>query len=779
MTFSKLGKDTDTGKLVYLPRSARTQGLYVLGMQRMGKSGLFSNLIIEDIRQGIGVCVLDPHGELVDDVIARIPANREKDVLFLDLLDTAYPFGINILECPDPTSDDKITETVNQVTHVFEKAFGVSQAATPRIYDYLFNSAYTLIANPGHTLIDIRLLFNASYRQKLLANVHSEDVLNFWDDVKQLSQQEQSKEARDILRRLNDLSHAPLRNIVGQNMTTINLLDIMDKGKILLVKLDRKLEQATSLIGSILVALILNASDARTTTRLFNLYADEFQNFATEDFAVLLEQAGKRNIGISMAHQNRSQLELSEKQADANLKTRTLSVGSLVAFRIPTDAEEIAGQFDTTPPPSTETRSEPIRAISHNPVEDLIQHGHADDFVRNFVLHYLKTLVNDINALRRDDMVDICVIPQPGENIYKDQATYYSARYQLEDGLKEINEYYTGLMEKTIQPYSKEESNCMYRIIYSLRSWLNFAPAYNYDSIHPGMCYPIDLDEQTKIAIASLLVTLDSLQKKSEDYTNEDKLRLNLTNHTIFSVRYGAASRQVLEQVRKTKTEEELKALLSDRAQYEHKCLMIITRQLMRGGHILAQQPIMVSTGQYDEKPVGQLSSAEMKARITTELVHLERFTAWVKIGELLPDNPGKKCLKCGRLNTAGTRYCTHCKTRLPAPNEYVITTIDPKEFDDLEKNPERKPLSGRALQGRVSTIQKNNRDKKYVRERKEVEAEITQRQIGFSGGSSPAQQKQLPRRVARTVPVQENCSNCGAANQPGSKFCNQCGEKL
>jgi hypothetical protein len=261
-------------------------------------------------------------------------------------------------------------ETLSQVMHVFEKSHGIVPT-TPLMYDLLFNSAYVLIANPGYTMTDIRLLLTSKVcRERLLQKVAHPDVRGFWeswDDPKLTPPQEQEKERKSILNKLNDFSHAPLRYIVGQSHSTINLQEIMDSGKILLVKLERKREQATSLIGSILVALILNASEARKTHKLFNLYADEFQNFATEDFAVLLEQARKKDIGVTIAHQNRGQLELSEKQADANLKKRTLSVGNLIVFRVPTDANELAGQFPQEPEKAWEEELEAERLEVREP----------------------------------------------------------------------------------------------------------------------------------------------------------------------------------------------------------------------------------------------------------------------------------------------------------------------------------------------------------------------------------------------------------------------------
>ncbi|HEU5376684.1 MAG TPA: TraM recognition domain-containing protein [Ktedonobacteraceae bacterium] len=388
MTFTLLGMDTQTGQRVEAPKLSRLLGFYIIGLQGMGKSGLFEEMIVQDIKQGIGVCVLDPHGELVDNIIARLPDGKEEKVIYLDLAETNYFFGLNLFACPDPVSDDEITKTVSQVAHVFEKAFGVSMSDTPRIYDYLFNSAYTLIANPGYTLIDIPLVFTAAVLKRFLANVPSAEVLRFWDDVNQLPKPDQSREERDVLRRLNDLSHAPLRFIVGQSQSTIDLRKVMDEGKILLVKLDRQREQATSLIGSILVAQILNAANTRQTNKLFNLYADEFQNFATEDFAILLEQARKRGIGVTMAHQNRAQLELSDRQANKNLRARTLNVGNLVVFRVPTDAEELAKQFKATPKPPDIIGQESVQVRATDGVFDRLLNGHSNETIRRFMKTY-------------------------------------------------------------------------------------------------------------------------------------------------------------------------------------------------------------------------------------------------------------------------------------------------------------------------------------------------------------------------------------------------------
>jgi len=362
MTSSLIGFDTQTGQRVEIPKTSRLQGLYVIGIQGTGKSGLIENLINDDIKQGTGVAVLDPHGDLINAVLARMD-RRENDVILLDITDYRYPFGINLFACSDLTNPIEVQKTVDQVMHVFEKIYGVSRD-TPLILDYLRNCTYTLIANPGYTMAEIPLLLlNEKCRRKLVANVDDIDVRHFWQQYEQMKPSEQNEQAAYIRRRVAEFLLPLSRPIVGQSTSTIDLQTIMNEGKILFVKLSTQLPSVTSLIGSMLIALILNAASARPVNkrRQFNLYADEFQRFATEDFATLLEEARKFSIGTTIAHQNRGQLDAENRQLSANLKDRTRSVANLVVFKVNSkDADDLAGEFDITPQEAWEEEIEPI-----------------------------------------------------------------------------------------------------------------------------------------------------------------------------------------------------------------------------------------------------------------------------------------------------------------------------------------------------------------------------------------------------------------------------------
>src|SRR5436305_3137820 len=138
MTFSKLGTDTQTGQIVELPQASRRQGLYIIGANGTDKTGLIENLILQDIDQGLGVGLLDPHGDLTNAILTKM-TKRVDDVILLDITDKDYPFGLSLFECHNPTDPVEVQKIVDLVMHIFEKLFDVSRAGTPLLLDYLRN----------------------------------------------------------------------------------------------------------------------------------------------------------------------------------------------------------------------------------------------------------------------------------------------------------------------------------------------------------------------------------------------------------------------------------------------------------------------------------------------------------------------------------------------------------------------------------------------------------------------------------------------------------------
>jgi hypothetical protein len=264
VTSSIIGIDTTTKQRVDIPQSSRRRGLYIIGATGTGKSTLIENLIVQDIRQGIGVCLLDPHGDLIDTVLSKLPdVEHEKKVVLLDILDENYPFGLNMFICSNPKSSVEVQKVVDQVMHIFERLFDITRS-TPLMAQYLRNCTHTLIANPGYTMADIPLLLtNEKCRRRLVANITDRQVRLFWEQYENMKPSEQIERAGFILNKLDEFLQPLPGNIVGQSVSTIDLREIMDKEKILLVKLSARLDSVSSLIGSVLVALMLNAAYAR------------------------------------------------------------------------------------------------------------------------------------------------------------------------------------------------------------------------------------------------------------------------------------------------------------------------------------------------------------------------------------------------------------------------------------------------------------------------------------------------------------------------------------
>jgi hypothetical protein len=396
VTFSKLGTDIQTGHIVELPQASRRQGLYIIGANGTGKTGLIENLILQDIDQGLGVGLLDPHGDLTNALLAKM-TKRVEDVILLDITDKDYPFGLNLFECSDPTDSVAVQKIVDLVMHIFEKLYDVSRQ-TPRMAQFLRNCTHTLVANPGYTMAEIPLLLqDGECRKKLVAQVTDPQVRLFWKTYDALKPSEQFDRAESTINKMDELLQPLPRNIVGQAKTTVKIQQVMDERKILLVKLSAQLDQVTSLIGSVIIALFLNAVYSRASLpvnkrKQFNLYADEFQRFATEDFATLLTEARKFGIATTIAHQARYQPGMTD-----GIRAVSLQAANFVVFRVTSlDADEIAGSFDTTPPPpkQEEATRRAIQTPVMEPIQFMLQKGvHPHPEVRNFINVYGQEIV--------------------------------------------------------------------------------------------------------------------------------------------------------------------------------------------------------------------------------------------------------------------------------------------------------------------------------------------------------------------------------------------------
>lgn len=319
--------------------------LYIVGKTGTGKSTFLSNIIKSHMYTNKGLCLIDPHGDLVDTVMEHIPSWRTNDVILFDVSDTQNPIGFNLLQY---NTEDEKNIIVSGVVATFKKLFGNSRG--PRLEYVLRNVMLSVVEYPNATMMHImRMLTDKNFREEVLEYVKDPIVMKFRRGEFDKWQDNQRNEAiAPITNKVGQfLSSSVVRNIFGQPMSKLNMRKVMDEGKILLINLSKgKIgEDNTEMIGSFIVTKLQIDAMARADIpekdrRPFYLHIDEFQNFATDSFAVILSEARKYRLALIVANQYTSQL--SETIRDAIFG----NVGSIVSFNIGyDDAVDIAQQF--------------------------------------------------------------------------------------------------------------------------------------------------------------------------------------------------------------------------------------------------------------------------------------------------------------------------------------------------------------------------------------------------------------------------------------------------
>lgn len=304
---------------IRLPFNRRTSHAYIVGASGSGKSNLLKNCIRQDIEAGRGLCVIDPHGDLVTDVLPFIPENRLADVIIFNPADRDFPVSINPFGVT--TTDDDRNSTALTFQTVFMRMFGVGDEA-PRMLHLLHMVTAALLEAGNKTFLDIRrFLINGDFREEVLNTVNDPTVLEFW--FEEYPRDYPKAAAAPINTRLTQFSMSPItRNILGQKHQAFNIYDVMNSGKILLCPLGIIEEQERQLLGSLLVSQLQLATMRRAEIpeaerRPFIAYIDEFQNFANDvkSLEKILSEARKYGLGLVLAHQYTTQI--SSKLADA------------------------------------------------------------------------------------------------------------------------------------------------------------------------------------------------------------------------------------------------------------------------------------------------------------------------------------------------------------------------------------------------------------------------------------------------------------------------------
>jgi len=324
----------------------RRRHMYIIGKTGMGKSVMLQNLVIQDIVKGRGVAFIDPHGESAEEILKFVPKDRINDVVYFNPADLANPVAFNILEAVD---EDHKHLIASGMMGVFKKIW--PDVWSPRMEYILSNTILALLDFPGSTMLGInRMLADQNFRRQVVDKVRDPIVRSFWlEEFAKWDQRFAREATAAIQNKVGQFVSTPIvRHIVGQTTSTINMREIMDQGKILIVNLSKGRigEEAMSLLGGMVVTRLYLAAMERVdmaeqTRRDFFLYVDEFQNFATESFAGILSEARKYRLSLIVAHQYITQL--TEEVRDAVFG----NVGTLIAFRVgAADAEFMEKEFE-------------------------------------------------------------------------------------------------------------------------------------------------------------------------------------------------------------------------------------------------------------------------------------------------------------------------------------------------------------------------------------------------------------------------------------------------
>lgn len=325
-------------KHIGIKTNDRRHHMYILGLAMTGKSTMLENMIYSDINAGRGVAVVDPQGRLASRVLDYIPTHRINDVIYFNPADKEYPFAFNVLEDVDASYRHFLV--VFGLISVFKKM--LADIWEPRLEYVLRNIILALLEYPGSTMLGItRMLSDEEFRDRVIDHIDDQEVKSFWqDEYPRYPDHLQAEVIMPITNRIGKLLSLPLvRNIVGQVKSKVNMRDVLDKDKIIIMNLSKARigEDAATLLGAMMIAKIQMAAMSRMgvsedTRHDFYLYIDGFNNFATDSFIETISQAHTYRLNLILAHQYIDQLVRGEdtRLRDAIIK----NVGTMVIGKV-------------------------------------------------------------------------------------------------------------------------------------------------------------------------------------------------------------------------------------------------------------------------------------------------------------------------------------------------------------------------------------------------------------------------------------------------------------
>jgi len=339
---------------IFMTDDDRRRHLYIIGQTGTGKSQIQINMIIQDIASGKGVCFIDPHGDTIDSIMQYIPKERAEDVILFDPADTDRPMALNMMEFETP---EQKTMVINEMMNIFDKLYDLKTTGGPIFEQYMRNTMLLMMEDPesGSTLLEVsKVLSDEEFRRFKLSKTKTQVVKDFWEKEAEKAGGEASlaNMVPYITSKLTSfIANDIMRPIVSQQKSAFSFRKAMDEQKIIMVKLSKGMigEINANLLGMVIVGKILLAALSRVNQpeserKDFYLYIDEFQNFLTEGVQVILSEARKYRLCLTVAHQFIGQLV---KANDTRFKDAIFgNVGTKIAFRVGVeDAEIFAKEF--------------------------------------------------------------------------------------------------------------------------------------------------------------------------------------------------------------------------------------------------------------------------------------------------------------------------------------------------------------------------------------------------------------------------------------------------
>jgi hypothetical protein len=521
-THTYLGWHEEKQKFIEVNDKDRQAGTYVVGVQGVGKSSLLLNMIYQDVVKGYSVIVLEPHGDLINSVIATMPGERVRKTYVFDLTDTEYPFGMNCFYCANPADFRERARVVGRVVGVFEKIFPEleHQQYAPHMLEAI---AETFVDNPGHTMSDIpRLLTDQGFRNLLVRRVKNRGVKQYWETFNSLSAGKQQEESKPLLGKLNKFLLKPLiSNILDQQTTTIDLRQaIIDRALILVYLPVEVIEYKLSaeIIGTMLLAEIYSTTfgfaDLPADKRPgFSLYVDEFQNFATKDYAELFAQGRKFGIRQTVAHQRRDQLDI-----EAN-KQATLSAFTKVVYRVTDDDSRVLARQFTDLPLDIRPKHIPRDVFRYLPTYNK-GNKEQNEQVRTFAERIVRPLQQNAQEKKQLQPSDITIVVPKG----LEKATYDMFLTEMQELLYNAMVLPGEDMTKTAQ---------YLRVVGMASLWRRFTHLFVKAYIEDQYDTDVDIDALALDFVRWTLADAKNLEDEKLQYT----FFVYLLDHTIEALR--------------------------------------------------------------------------------------------------------------------------------------------------------------------------------------------------------------------------------------------------